>query len=381
MKGIKYLLSDLDGVIRHFSSERDQEIERRCGFSQGILLGTAFEKDRLTRAITGKITDEVWRSEITTALTKLYSSELAAQAVADWSAFPGKVDFHYLDYLKKKFVGVPVAVLTNGTSRLHQDLKTLGIQDGFFKIFNSAEIGFCKPERRVFDHVVEVLGCKPSEIFFIDDSLSHVNTAKEVGLITHHYRSLEEFKKSLEQGVGQEKLEVAYHEAGHAVMALVYGLTIKKMSLIGTAEYRGVTSLEPFERQDTIEHADREIRLNLSGFVGQGIFSGNSIKIDPPHHPELIDSIGIVRDLLSDEGFRTRASQIPDLYPQTLTMIKEPAIRIYLNYILDSCFAKMIPLKPAIQLIAEELYKKDELSGSEVVALYHSSMQVNGEHL
>jgi hypothetical protein len=33
MNGIKYLLSDLDGVIRHFSPERDQEIERRCGLS------------------------------------------------------------------------------------------------------------------------------------------------------------------------------------------------------------------------------------------------------------------------------------------------------------------------------------------------------------
>ena len=93
----------------------------------------------------------------------------------------------------------------------------------------------------------------------------------------------------------QNKLEVAYHEVGHAVMALIYGLKIKKVSLVGTSEYRGVTSLEPFERKDTIEHADREIRLNLAGFVGQGLFSGNSIKIDPPHHPELLDSISVVR--------------------------------------------------------------------------------------
>lgn len=177
------------------------------------------------------------------------------------------------------------------------------------------------------------------------------------------------------QNVDQNKLEVAYHEAGHAVMALIYGLKIKKVSLIGTSEYRGVTSLEPFERKDTIEDADREIRLNLAGFVGQGLFSDNSIKIDPPHHPELLDSISVVRDLLSDEGFRNLVNRIPDLYPRTLTMIKEPAIRVYLNYIMDSCFAKMIPLKSAIKAIADELHQKDELTGDEVSALFNFCMR------
>lgn len=198
MKGIKYLLSDLDGVIRHFSAERDQEIERRYGLSPGALLGTAFEKNLLTRAITGKISDEDWRSEITAILEKVCSLELAKQAVGDWSAFPGKVDYRYLDYLVNQFPGLPVAVLTNGTSRLHRDLVTLGIADRFYKIFNSAEIGFCKPNPKVFNYVVEVLNCEPKEIFFIDDSLSHVTAAKELGMVAHHYRSFGEFQKLME---------------------------------------------------------------------------------------------------------------------------------------------------------------------------------------
>ena len=198
MNGIKYLLSDLDGVIRHFNSERDQEIERRCGLPPGILLGTAFEKNLLTRAITGKISDEIWRSEITDELAQVCSPDIATQAVGDWSAFPGKVDHRYLDHLENQFPNLPVAVLTNGTSRLHRDLATLGIAERFCKIFNSAEIGFCKPDPKVFNHVVEALNCEPNEIFFIDDSLSHVNSAKALGMAAHHYRSFEEFKKMME---------------------------------------------------------------------------------------------------------------------------------------------------------------------------------------
>jgi putative hydrolase of the HAD superfamily len=198
MKGIKYFLSDLDGVIRHFSPERDQEIEQKCGLPQGILLDTAFEKNLITRAITGAISDEAWRTEIIELLGRVCAPELAAQAVSDWSAFPGKVDHRYLEFLKTQFPSLPVAVLTNGTSRLHRDLDTLGIGDRFFKIFNSAEIGYCKPDPKVFNYVVKTLKCVPSEVFFVDDSLSHVNAARELGMLAHHYRSFEEFRKSTE---------------------------------------------------------------------------------------------------------------------------------------------------------------------------------------
>lgn len=171
------------------------------------------------------------------------------------------------------------------------------------------------------------------------------------------------------------KLEVANHEAGHAVMGLLYGLKIKKSSLIGSTEYRGVTSFEPFERKDTFEHAEREIRLNLAGFVGEGLFSDNRIKIEPPHHPELTDSIKIFRDLQNDVRYRNFANGLPDVYPRANTMIKDPTVRIYINHMLHTCFAKMIPLKPAIKSIAEELNRKDELTGDEVFALFASSMQ------
>jgi ATP-dependent Zn protease len=172
------------------------------------------------------------------------------------------------------------------------------------------------------------------------------------------------------------KLDVAYHEAGHAVVAIIYGLKIKNVSLKNTNEYHGITSLEPFERQGTLEHANREIRLNLAGFVGEGLFSDNTIKINPPNHPELLDSIGVVRNLLdSNESFRRLANGLSVSSPSALTMIKDPTIRVYINYILDSCFEKLIPLKPVIKLIAEELYKKEELSGDEVSSHFNSFMQ------
>ncbi len=90
-------------------------------------------------------------------------------------------------------------MLTNGTSRLATDLTALGIESRFFKIFNSAVIGVCKPDRKIFAHVVENLGCAPSEIFFVDDSMSHVQAAQEMGMAVHHYQSPDDFQTFCQQ--------------------------------------------------------------------------------------------------------------------------------------------------------------------------------------
>jgi FMN phosphatase YigB (HAD superfamily) len=192
--GVKFILTDLDGVVRHFPVERDARIEKQYGLPEGSLHAAAFGKELLSKAITGVISDEAWREEITLAISKFVSPEVAALAVREWGDFPGEVDHTYLKHLETVFPNIPVAVLTNGTSRLNRDLAALGIQDRFFKVFNSAEIGFFKPDPRLFQHVIESLNCKPEEIFFIDDSFSHVQGALALGMKVHHYHSFEGFR-------------------------------------------------------------------------------------------------------------------------------------------------------------------------------------------
>lgn len=192
---IKFLLSDLDGVIRLYPPERASSIEQKFGLPAGAIFVEAFEKTLLYRAVSGLITDEAWRSEITKALSKMCGERIATAAIDEWSDFSGIVDHRYLLHVESKFSDVPVALLTNGTSRLKSDLTTLGIENRFFKIFNSAEIGICKPDMKIYQHVVNELGCEPSEILFVDDSLSHVQAANELGIITHHYKSFEGFQQ------------------------------------------------------------------------------------------------------------------------------------------------------------------------------------------
>jgi FMN phosphatase YigB (HAD superfamily) len=190
---IKFLLSDLDGVIRLYPPERAASIERKFSLPSGVILATAFEKNLLSRVVCGLISDEDWRSEVAKCLSIAFGEKIAMAAIQEWSDFSGIVDNRYLFHVESKFLDIPVALLTNGTSRLNADLKKLGIEKRFFRIFNSADIGICKPDKKIFQHVANDLCCEPIDILFVDDSLSHIQAAKELGMLTHHYTSFESF--------------------------------------------------------------------------------------------------------------------------------------------------------------------------------------------
>ncbi len=189
---MKFVLSDLDGVIRVYPPEHSRSIETKFGIPPGIIHKTAFEKELLNRAVCGHITDEIWRIETACSLARTLGCQTTADAViSEWSDFCGCIDDRYLHFVESRFAGIPIALLTNGTTRLNRDLVKLGIHDRFHRIFNSAEIGSCKPDVSVYQHVVNELGCKPSEILFVDDSLANINAACELGMTTHHYQSLD----------------------------------------------------------------------------------------------------------------------------------------------------------------------------------------------
>jgi putative hydrolase of the HAD superfamily len=57
------ILVDLDGVIRRWQSS-DESIETACNLPIGSIRKIAFEPKLLNLAITGAITDEVWRDRI-----------------------------------------------------------------------------------------------------------------------------------------------------------------------------------------------------------------------------------------------------------------------------------------------------------------------------
>ncbi|MFX1276913.1 MAG: HAD family hydrolase [Promethearchaeota archaeon] len=80
---------------------------------------------------------------------------------------------------------------------------------GFFEIFDhvflSNEIGYFKPDLEKYKHVLQNLDTKPNRCVFIDDKLSNLIPARELGMIVIKFESLEQFKKQL-RSMGIHKL-------------------------------------------------------------------------------------------------------------------------------------------------------------------------------
>jgi HAD superfamily hydrolase (TIGR01509 family) len=196
--GIKVIITDLDGVIRHFPIERDQAIELRFNLPEGILARLAFEPALLEKVITGQISDHGWRIEIQKNLSLELPNSKAAAAVLEWSNYHGYIDHQVINYLKSLSSSASLVLLTNATSRLNADLDSGGIRDKFKVIFNSSELGMIKPDPRLFQHVCDFLGVLPAEALFIDDSRTNVRAAAAVGFKSIHFTNFTALQRAIE---------------------------------------------------------------------------------------------------------------------------------------------------------------------------------------
>ena len=184
MPSIRAVLFDLDGVVRHFDADFTRDIEAQHDLAPGAILATAFEPGLLEQVTTGKISRRAWVERVGATLG-------SAAAAEEWGSQPSVVDTEVLaiaDALRAD--GIRTAILTNGTDTIPAEAAELGLTERFNAIFNSAEIGWVKPDVRAFRHVLDALGLEGPEVFFTDDSAAKLAGAEELGMPTHHFTSV-----------------------------------------------------------------------------------------------------------------------------------------------------------------------------------------------
>ncbi|WP_038468004.1 HAD family phosphatase [Arthrobacter sp. PAMC 25486] len=188
---IRAVVFDLDGVIRHFLPDHAAEIERRHGLDIGSLDATAFAQPLLTEVTTGRISRAEWVREIGRALA-------AYAAAEEWGKLTPRPDpaiLELADALRSR--GTTVAILTNGTDTISDEVEAQGVRQHVDHVFNSATIGHIKPDQRIFQHVIDALGIDGPEIFFTDDSSSKLSGAIDLGFVTHHFKGVQRLREAL----------------------------------------------------------------------------------------------------------------------------------------------------------------------------------------
>jgi epoxide hydrolase-like predicted phosphatase len=102
--------------------------------------------------------------------------------------------------------GYIVSLMSN-TYDIHAKSNELrGFYDIFDNVFLSNEIGYIKPDMEKYKYVLKKLDTKPKSCVFIDDKLTNLIPAHQLGIIVIRFNSLERFKGSLKE-IGIEKIK------------------------------------------------------------------------------------------------------------------------------------------------------------------------------
>jgi putative hydrolase of the HAD superfamily len=109
--------------------------------------------------------------------------------------YPGAADL--LSAARRR---VRVGCLSN-CNELHwpRFLHEMGLRDALDAHFSSHELGALKPDREVFDLVVDRLGCSPERVLFLDDNRLNVEGALAARLDARHVRGPDEARAALRE--------------------------------------------------------------------------------------------------------------------------------------------------------------------------------------
>lgn len=137
----------------------------------------------------GKISEDEFYNNIRSLTEKDISNQDIENA---WNAMLINIPLRRLQILQQLQLHYNTVILSNTNSiherRFNQMLRaicgfnTLGVLVD--KLYYSHKIGLRKPNKEVFELVLNDTGFVPSETVFIEDSIQHIETAKSLGIQT-----------------------------------------------------------------------------------------------------------------------------------------------------------------------------------------------------
>ena len=197
------VLCDLDGVIRFYDMSEVEQLERAAGLPGGSTAEIAFAPETDLPLMLGRIGKEQWVESIARGLADRVPWERGhaigtALAEAKFSA-----DAAVVDLLRRARVHLHVALVTNATPWLDDDLALLGIADLAHDVVSSALVGIAKPDRRIYEIAVERAGVPAERCLFVDDRKENVDAAVALGMAGVHYRGPDDLREALAPVLGQ----------------------------------------------------------------------------------------------------------------------------------------------------------------------------------
>lgn len=185
---IKAIIFDFFGVISSevspfWFSERFEEAEAK-----------RLKEEYMTPADTGEYTE----AELFSALSKL-SGEVPEEIESDFSR-RAVIDREMTALIEELGKSYKIALLSNASGSW---LKKIIYKNGLDRLFDvkiiSSELGIAKPNGRIFETALSLLGVKSDEAIFVDDNQRNVDGASNVGILGLLYANIPQLKEQLKK--------------------------------------------------------------------------------------------------------------------------------------------------------------------------------------
>ncbi|MBN2001219.1 HAD family phosphatase [candidate division KSB1 bacterium] len=146
---------------------------------------------------TGKCSTEEFLKGIAKELNIQIPPARLLKEFESWELGPFEGSLELLDQLRQIY---PIGCLSNNNP-IHWGYldKNFALGEKFQHCFLSYRIGFVKPNKEIYLHVIDKLNIKPQNIHFFDDKPANVDGARAVGISAYCVNGVDETKQKLNE--------------------------------------------------------------------------------------------------------------------------------------------------------------------------------------
>ena len=202
-KNIKNIVFDLGGVLVDLDFKSAINGLQKAGFANVKEQLQAFDREGIFQKFElGEMTAEEFRSAIRENSTVTLTDE---EVDALWNLMLLEIPREKLELILD-LRGKYMVYLLSNTNSIHWDYvcknafnyRGFRVSDYFEKTFLSFEMHLAKPDKAIFERMLEDANLLAEETLFIDDSEANCKAAAEVGIHAHHYHIGDDLKEIFE---------------------------------------------------------------------------------------------------------------------------------------------------------------------------------------
>jgi epoxide hydrolase-like predicted phosphatase len=195
---IQAIIFDFGGVLLRTTDFSPRErLANRLGMSRHELEEFIFGGESGHQAQRGEISvQQHWAN----LAAQIHCLEWELQSLVDEFFANDELDISLLDYVRMLHKSYKTGLLSNAFGDLRQIIsERWHFEDAFDEMIISAEVGFTKPDARIFQLAVEQLGVEARNVIFIDDWQPNLEGAKQVGLQGIRFQNDQQVRLDIEQ--------------------------------------------------------------------------------------------------------------------------------------------------------------------------------------